>query len=54
MKVLQYIKARFAERSTWTAIGVGVTAAAALAAPWSYVFIAISVIGVMTPTGGQA
>jgi len=52
--LLQFIKNRAAERSTWTAIGAGVTGAAALSAPWSYVFVAIAVIGAVVPTGGQA
>ena len=54
MKVLQYIKARFAERSTWMAVGAGVTGGAALNAPWSYAFVAVALAGAMTPTGGQA
>lgn len=54
MKALSYLKARLAERSTWTAIGVGVTGAAALAPPWSYVFIAVAIVGTLVPTGGEA
>jgi hypothetical protein len=54
MKVIEYIKARISERSTWTAIGVGVTGAATLSAPWSYVFVGIAVIGALVPTGGSA
>ncbi len=53
MKVLEYIKARLNERSTWAAIGTGVTGAAALASPWSYVFVAIAVIGTLVPTTGE-
>lgn len=53
MKVLEYLKARLGERSTWASIGVGVTAAAALTAPWSYAFIAVAVIGALVPTSGQ-
>lgn len=50
MKLIEYIKARLAEKSTWAAVGAGVTAAAALSAPWSYVFLAVAVIGVLAPT----
>lgn len=53
MKAISYLKARFNERSTWAAIGVGVTGAAALAAPWSYVFAAVAVAGALVPTGGK-
>lgn len=54
MKLLSYIKARLAERSTWAAIGIGVTGAAALSAPWSYAFIAVAVIGAVVPSPGNA
>lgn len=54
MKALVYIKARMAERSTWLSIGIGVTGAAALVAPWSYVFIAVAVIGTIVPNKGEA
>lgn len=54
MKVLAYIKARLSERSTWTAIGIGVTGAAALDAPWSYVFIGVAIVGTLVPSKGDA
>jgi len=54
MKVLSYIKARLGERSTWAAIGIGITGAAAIAAPWSYAFIAVAVIGSIVPSPGNA
>jgi len=53
MNIVGFIKARLNERSTWAAIGTGVTGAAALAAPWSYVFVAIAVIGTLVPTTGE-
>ena len=53
LPVLEYMKARLAERSTWAAIGVGITSAAAVAAPYSYVLIAVSVIGTLVPTPGS-
>lgn len=53
MKFIAFIKARLNERSTWTAIGAGVTGAAALSTPWSYVFVAIAVIGTIVPTTGE-
>jgi len=53
VKILSYIKARLGERSTWLSIGVGITGAAALSAPWSYAFVAVAVVGSIVPTSGQ-
>jgi hypothetical protein len=50
MVVISYIKDRLGERSTWAAIGVAVTGAAAVAAPYSYILIAVGVIGAIVPT----
>jgi len=50
VKFVSYLKARLEEKSTWAAIGVGVTGAAALVIPWSYIFIAVAVIGALVPT----
>ena len=46
-----YIIRRLGERSSWMAIGIGVTAAGALASPWSFVFLATSIVGVLLPDG---
>lgn len=54
MKAIGYIKARLAERSTWLGIGVAITGASALEAPWSYTFMAVGVIGCLVPTTGKA
>ena len=51
-KLVSYLKSRLEEKSTWVAIGIGVTGAAALATPWSYIFIAVAVIGALVPTTG--
>lgn len=50
LKLVSYLKARLGEKSTWVAIGIGVTGAAALVIPWSYIFIAVAVIGALVPT----
>ena len=50
LKLVFYLKARLGEKSTWAAIGIGVTGAAALVIPWSYFFIAVAVIGALVPT----
>ena len=54
IKTVEYFKARLEERSTWAAIGAGVTGAAALAPPWAYAFIAVAVIAVLVPEAGKA
>lgn len=48
--MLTYLKARLEDKGTWLAIGGGVTGAAALPEPWSYVFLAVAVIGTLVPT----
>jgi hypothetical protein len=48
--MLGYLKRRLSERSTWAAIGVAVTGAAALASPYSWIVIAAGVIGVLVPS----
>jgi hypothetical protein len=50
IKLLAYIKARLAEKSTWSAISVGLVGAAALSPPWSFAFVAVAVIGAIVPT----
>lgn len=53
LKVLEYLKARLAEKSTYAAIGIAVTGAAALAPPWSYVFVGIGVVGALIPSSSD-
>ena len=53
LKLVSYLKVRLEEKSTWAAIGIGVTGAAALVIPWNYVFIAVAVIGALVPTTGK-
>lgn len=47
---IKYLRARLNERSTWASIGVAIVGAGALSAPWSYVFVAVGVIGTLVPT----
>jgi len=55
MKIIGYIKARLGEKSTWAAISIGITGAAALGLPWSVAFVAVAVIGALVPSpGGSA
>lgn len=50
IKLIKYIKNRLNEKSTWASIGVGVTSAAAVEEPWSYVLVGVSTLGVLVPT----
>lgn len=50
--VITYVKNRLEETSTKVAITTAILSAAALSAPWSYVFIAVSVAFAITPTSG--
>ena len=53
MGVIEYVKARLAERSTWAAISAAVVGAAAVASPYSYILIGVGVIGAVVPTSKQ-
>ncbi|MDE2103186.1 MAG: hypothetical protein KGL39_38425 [Patescibacteria group bacterium] len=50
MKIIAYLKDRLDERSTWAAIGAAVTGAAALQSPYSWLAIAVGIIGTLIPT----
>ena len=49
MRALRFLKARLSEKSSWAAIGVGIAGGAALAAPYSWLFIAVAAIGALIP-----
>ena len=49
MKALQFLKARLGEKSTWAAIGVGIAGGAALPSPYSWLFIAVGIVGALLP-----
>jgi len=51
--ILEYIKARLAEGSTWAAITVAISGGAMLPAPYSWLAIAAGVIGALVPTSKQ-
>lgn len=53
LKIVGYLKDRLGEKSTWAAIGIGVTGAASLVIPWSYLFIAVAVVGALVPTSSK-
>lgn len=54
MKFFAYLRARSAERSTWAGISAAVIGAAAVAPPYSYMLIAVGVIGALTPSPNGA
>lgn len=49
MSVLRFLKRRLGEKSTYAAIGVGIAGGAALSPPYSWLFIAVGVIGALIP-----
>ena len=48
--MIRYLQRRLKERSTWAAIGAGVTGAAVLPWPWSLIASAVAVIGALVPS----
>lgn len=51
-RLWNYIKNRLEETSTRVAIPAAIVSAAALSAPWSYVFVGVSVFFALLPTSG--
>lgn len=47
--MLKYVKDRFAERTTWAAIGAAVATAAGLTWPWNVISVVIATIVALTP-----
>ena len=54
VKTLRFLKARLGEKSSWAAIGVGVAGGSALPSPYSWIFIAVGVIGALIPDPGRS
>jgi hypothetical protein len=52
MMALEYLKARFAERSTWAGFTAAVIGGSALATPFNWVVAGIGVVAVLAPTKG--
>ncbi len=50
--MIGYIKARLNERSTWAAMTIAITGGAALPSPYSWLAIAVGILGAIIPTGG--
>lgn len=51
MPLLQYLKARLSERSTYMLIGAGIAAASALPWPWSVASVVVATIAALVPDG---
>lgn len=49
VKVLEYIRDRIDERSTWVSAGTGVAGAAVLPHPWDYISFVIGLVVSMIP-----
>lgn len=52
LTVIRYIENRLLERSFWGDVIVGVSAAALLPKPWSFIFVGLSAIKALVPDGG--
>ena len=50
--MIGYLRDRLEERTTWAAIGIAVTGAAALSAPYSYIALGVGVVGALVPAPG--
>jgi len=51
MHIIQYLKNRITERSTWLLFGAAISSASALPTPWSYIFCVTSMLGALVPDG---
>lgn len=51
MKAIEYIKARFSERSTWMFIFTSIGTAAAIARPFNWIAFAVLVCAAFVPDG---
>lgn len=49
--MINFIRSRFNERSTWLLIGAGVAAASELREPWSVVSVVVAVVAALIPDG---
>ncbi len=50
MTIIDYLKARLLERTTWAGITAAIVGGAAVATPYSYMLIVAGVIGALTPS----
>lgn len=46
---MDYIRNRLSEKSTWFSLAAGVPAAAVFPAPWSFIAIGMTAVGVFLP-----
>lgn len=51
--MIQYLKNRLEERSTWIGLGGVVTGAAALSSPYSWIVIGLGAVAMLCPTKGD-
>ncbi|WP_185928735.1 hypothetical protein [Sphingomonas sp. IC081] len=51
-RFITYFRNRISERTTWAAITLAITSAATMQKPWSWAFIAASVLAALAPMSG--
>lgn len=49
--MIEYLKARLTERSTWLALGAAASAGAALDIPWGYIAAVAAFLAALVPDG---
>lgn len=49
--MMNYVRDRLNERSTYMLIAAGIAGASALPAPWSYISFAVSLVAAFVPDG---
>lgn len=49
--IVEYTKTRLKERSFWVGVGLAISAAAILPAPWNYFSFVAGTIGALVPDG---
>jgi hypothetical protein len=54
MRLLVYLTARLAERSSWVGMGAAIVGGSALSTPFNWLAIAVGVVAVLVPTKGPA
>ena len=48
--MIEYLRNRLLEKTTWGSIGAAIVGAAALPVPFSYVMIGVGIVGTLVPS----
>lgn len=50
MRLINYLRDRMIERTTWASIAAAIVGAAALPLPFSYLMIGVGIVGTLVPS----